>query len=210
MRIQRRIPYVFVVLSMLIAGQVVAEDFSFTGNLADDDDIAFFDFSVSSVSTITLRSWSYAGGINAAGTDIPSGGFDPILAVFNSATGALIGENDDGSGVPSDPDTGSAYDTLLEIVDLPVGDYTASVAQYSNFAIGPNLSDGFDGSGQTNFEGRTSLWAFDILNVDAAVGPPPASPPPPATPIPTTSQWALIMLSMLIGLMVFANRRRLF
>lgn len=39
------------------------------------------------------------------------------------------------------------------------------------------------------------------------------APPPstaPATPVPTTSQWALIMLSMLIGLMVFANRRRLF
>ena len=34
--------------------------------------------------------------------------------------------------------------------------------------------------------------------------------PPPTAPIPTTSQWALIMLSVLIGLMVFANRRRLF
>ena len=32
----------------------------------------------------------------------------------------------------------------------------------------------------------------------------------PATPVPTMSQWALIMLSMLIGLMVFVNRRRLF
>ena len=35
-------------------------------------------------------------------------------------------------------------------------------------------------------------------------------PPTPATPIPTLSQWALIMLSMFLGLMVFANRRRLF
>lgn len=32
----------------------------------------------------------------------------------------------------------------------------------------------------------------------------------PAIPVPTLSQWALIMLSMLLGLMVFANRRRLF
>lgn len=32
----------------------------------------------------------------------------------------------------------------------------------------------------------------------------------PATPVPTLSQWALIMLSMLLGLMVFVNRRRLF
>ena len=34
--------------------------------------------------------------------------------------------------------------------------------------------------------------------------------PTPAMPVPTLSQWALIMLSMLLGLMVFANRRRLF
>jgi len=32
----------------------------------------------------------------------------------------------------------------------------------------------------------------------------------PTTPIPTMSQWALVMLSVLIGLMVFANRRRLY
>ena len=35
-------------------------------------------------------------------------------------------------------------------------------------------------------------------------------PPTPALPVPTMSQWALIMLSMFLGLMVFANRRRLF
>lgn len=35
-------------------------------------------------------------------------------------------------------------------------------------------------------------------------------PPTPMVPIPTLSEWALILLTMLIGLMVFANRRRLF
>lgn len=40
-----------------------------------------------------------------------------------------------------------------------------------------------------------------------------AAPPPmepPATAIPTMSQWALILLSILLGLVVFANRKRLF
>lgn len=32
----------------------------------------------------------------------------------------------------------------------------------------------------------------------------------PSVPVPTMSQWALVTLSMLIGLMVFVNRRRLF
>lgn len=35
-------------------------------------------------------------------------------------------------------------------------------------------------------------------------------PPAPIVPIPTLSQWALILLSTLLGLMVFVNRRRLF
>jgi hypothetical protein len=39
---------------------------------------------------------------------------------------------------------------------------------------------------------------------------PPVEPPIPATPIPTMSQWALVMLAMLLGLMVFSNRKRLF
>jgi hypothetical protein len=34
--------------------------------------------------------------------------------------------------------------------------------------------------------------------------------PAPAIPVPTMSEWALIMLFVLLGLMVFANRRRLF
>ena len=45
-----------------------------------------------------------------------------------------------------------------------------------------------------------------IINADI-VGPPTGNS---ATSIPTTSQWALIMMTMLLGLVVFANRKRLF
>ena len=37
-----------------------------------------------------------------------------------------------------------------------------------------------------------------------------APPPVPMVPVPAMSEWALILLTMLLGLMVFANRRRLF
>ena len=47
-----------------------------------------------------------------------------------------------------------------------------------------------------------------VLCVDDVL--PPVEPPPPAKPIPTMSEWTLVMLSVLLGLMVFANRRRLF
>ncbi len=143
-------------------------NFSFTGNLANDDDVQLFNFTVGTTSNVTLRTWSYAGGINADGVVIPDGGFDPILALFNSA-GTLIDENDDGSPteVSADPTTGEFYDSFLTTTLSP-GDYTVSVAQFSNFAIGPTLSDGFAGSARVNFEGRTDFWAFDVLGVDQA------------------------------------------
>ena len=54
-------------------------------------------------------------------------------------------------------------------------------------------------------DGRTFFGA-DNFEAYSSAGEPPA----PATPVPTLSQWALMMLSMLIGVMVFVNRRRLF
>ena len=77
--------------------------FSFVGTLTSANNVLQFDFTVTTQSQITLRTYSYAGGTNAQGQVIPSGGFDPILALFNSV-GALINQNDDGgSNVPADP-----------------------------------------------------------------------------------------------------------
>jgi hypothetical protein len=157
-----------ILFSMLLLSSVTvnAASLSFAGNLANDDDVQLFNFSISSPSDVTLRTWSYAGGINANGEIISSGGFDPILALFDG-TGLLIDQNDDGSGVPTDPSTGNPYDTLLT-TSLASGDYTVSVMQYDNFANGPTLADGFGGTGAVNFDGRTSFWAVDIDGVDDA------------------------------------------
>lgn len=53
------------------------------------------------------------------------------------------------------------------------------------------------------------LVGFDAVSYGEALPVDPVTPIP-ATPVPTLSQWALIMLSMFFGLIVFANRRRLF
>ena len=58
--------------------------------------------------------------------------------------------------------------------------------------------------------GSGTIAAADVTNVAVTCVDDVVVPPMPATPIPTTSQWALILLSMLIILMVFANRRLLF
>lgn len=196
-----KIGSVFLLL-LLGASAALADNFSFQGTFAADDNVQLFNFTVGSASTVTLRTWSYAGGVDAAGTTIPRGGFDPILALFNSA-GAEINQNDDGgSNVPADSVTGEHYDTYLQSA-LAAGTYTVSVMEYDNFANGPNLSNGFERMGQGNFtsafgcsEGkfcdvsgdpagnsRTGNWEFDILGINSAStsGGGPSSVPEPAS-----------------------------
>ena len=62
--------------------------------------------------------------------------------------------------------------------------------------------------GVTN--GFGTINGTDVLGVDVDCVDDVVAPPTPTVPIPTLSEWALILLTMLIGLMVFANRRRLF
>src|SRR3954449_4659978 len=120
-------------LGILAASLASAANFSFQGSLTRDDQVQLFTFSVGSASTVTLRTWSYAGGVNAAGATIARGGFDPILALFDS-TGARINQNDDGnSNVPADSVTTAHFDTFLQSV-LGPGVYTVSVMEYDNFA----------------------------------------------------------------------------
>lgn len=147
-------------------------NYSFTGNFQSDNDVQLFHFSVDDTSDVVLRTWSYAGGVNAAGQAIVRGGFDPILALFN-ASGSLINQNDDGGYgvVAADAVTNMPWDTYLT-AHLDAGNYTVAVMQYANFAPS-NLNDAFPGAGVTNFRDvsgdlRSNFWAFDILNVARA------------------------------------------
>jgi len=164
----------------LAATAASAANFSFSGNFEHDNDVQLFSFTVSALTSVSLRSWSYAGGTNAAGTEIASGGFDPVLNLFD-ATGQQLGKQDDAecSLVAADPTSEQCWDTFY-ITELAAGTYTASLQQYKNFAIGSNLADGFamDGVAHQNFRNgfvdyagykRDAHWAFDILNVDSAV-----------------------------------------
>lgn len=161
--------------------------FSFTGSFAADNDVQKYSFSVETRSAVTLKTTSYAGGISSTGRTINRGGFDPILAIFDS-TGNLITTNDDGSScsVPADSVTGRHYDTFITVT-LDPGNYFVTVMQYNNFANGPNLSNGFrhDGPDGSNFtkvysrdnpgyfydvtgSKRDSHWAFDVYSAKSA------------------------------------------
>ncbi|MES2016864.1 MAG: DVUA0089 family protein [Pseudomonadota bacterium] len=173
----------------LTMGAASAADFSFTGEFAHDNDVQQFNFNVGANSSVSLRSWSYAGGVNAAGNAIARGGFDPILALFDE-TGLKIGEQDDAgcSYVAHDAVTNSCWDTFYSM-NLAAGNYTVTIQQYDNFTAGSHLSDGFayDGAAHQNFRNgfmdvnnnqRDAHWAFDILNVNDARLPPSDVPEP--------------------------------
>jgi hypothetical protein len=178
-----------IVIAGLAAGSVSARDFSFVGSIQSNEVQPFF-FSVTSPSMVTLETLSNAGGTNASGTIIAGGGFDPIITLFDAISGNEITYSDDGP---------SGLDSFIETY-LDSGNYLATVTRYSNFAIGPSLSDGFWGN---NFSGQDSHYALDILNVsNAALGVSFNS----VSPIPEPQTYAMLLAGL--GLFGFVARRR--
>jgi len=76
---------------LLLSGPVCASQFSFEGTSTNDNDVQFFNFNILSATTITLQTFGYGGGINAAGQTILPGGFEPVLQVYDLATGLAEG-----------------------------------------------------------------------------------------------------------------------
>lgn len=186
--------------SLLVSGSASAADFSFNGNFTNDNEVQEFNFNVAGTpADVTLRTWSYAGGINVAGAIINRGGFDPIVTLFDG-TGNFINASDDGHLI-TDPETGLGYDSFLT-QNLVAGNYTATLTQFNN-SRGPLPADGFRGTFHNNFEGRDPHWALDIQNVNtAAVGASYISP----APIPEPNSYALLLAGL--GLVSLAARRR--
>jgi len=63
--------------------------------------------------------------------------------------------------------------------------------------------------------GSGTIMSADVTDVavtctDIVLPPPPSAPPAPTIPVPTMSQWALIILAALLGLAVYSGRRRFF
>lgn len=158
-----------------------AVDYDFSGTFTEDNNIAQVPFTVNVTSAITIFTSSWVSGAG--------GGFDPIIAIWDS-TGAYVAENDDGGSAGSEASNSITYnyglfDSYFTITLTP-GTYTATVAQYDNFALGSQLGDGFRYDGDPHFtftqgygpapyfngvsgDLRNSNWALHLVNVDVQV-----------------------------------------
>ncbi|WP_369600392.1 DVUA0089 family protein [Hahella sp. SMD15-11] len=143
-------------LAASMQANAVPMDFDFSGTFTKDNDVVLLNFTVNTASSVTIFSSSW-----------DDGGFDPILAIWDSA-GNRIEQQDDGGLTGSTVSNGVSYDygvwDSYFTIALDAGTYTASIAQYSNFANGTHLSDGFRYDSNPNFRGEISPAAAPIMN----------------------------------------------
>jgi uncharacterized protein (TIGR03437 family) len=175
---------VLIFLAVCPALPVFAANASYAGSFATDDDKRIFYFTLPQAGPVNLRTWSYAGGVNAAGTTVPAGGFDPTISLFDSQGNFIVHNRDGGCGnVAPDPATSFCWDSFLSLT-LPAGSYSVVLTQSENLPNAPRLSDSFVYDGQANFttpagagspgfwdlfpNKRTSAYALDIVGAASA------------------------------------------
>jgi hypothetical protein len=129
---------------------------SATGTFATPEDVFLENFTLAASAAVTVQTYGFGGGMNAAGQIIPSGGFDSLVALFSGPpTSASILMNG-GSSIASDPATTQFFpgcppagtvavgtesicgDNKLTAT-LAAGNYTLllSDARYQPFAFNP-------------------------------------------------------------------------
>jgi hypothetical protein len=179
MRSRRALILAFGSALLLSVGAVRADVISITGSLATADDVYTKIFTLTQVSKVTIQSWGYGGGTNASNVVIPSGGFDPSVALFlgSGPSAILFDFNDDGTCPPGSFDivTGGCLDSNLMETGLLPSTYTLTLTVSPNFPNGPTLADGFTGGGDfvdVFGDSRTSNFAVDIITTPAVAAVP--------------------------------------
>ena len=147
-----------------------ANSYTFIGNLANYNDVVKINFSLAQAAS-NIRVWtdSFMNGDN----------FDPIVGLWNEATGAKIAENDDNATIGP----GQTYfDSGFKLTSLALGDYFLTVASFPNFSKGENFSDGFSSNSNDSSESAPttdSKTAYSV-NIETDENPPSSVPLPSA------------------------------
>jgi hypothetical protein len=135
----KRIVVVSVGLALALLGTgAQAAFFDFDGYIDYHNEVDTYPFTLLSDATL-VEIWtdSYDGGAN----------LDPITALWDAGTGALIAQNDDNSSIR--PAEQTIFDSGISIASLSAGDYFFTLAAFPNFANASTIADGFRYDGAT-------------------------------------------------------------
>jgi hypothetical protein len=195
---------VAIAASVLASGS--AETISYTGTLTNPEDTVLINLTLVSDGSVTLQTYGFGGGTNAAGTVIASGGFDPFVGLFSGTDSSAVFINGTSdiltSYSPGCPPAGTIAigsvpsqcgDVNLQLPDLTAGTYTVLLSDgdyipNAVFEVSPGLlGDGFTdltgGVLQTCYDASdcntdTANWALDITTSGEPSGPSPVPEPP--------------------------------
>jgi len=158
---------VYVCLVVFLFGlMALADTASYTGTLTGPTDTFQLAFTLPMATMVSVQTYGFGGGTNAAGMAIAAGGFDPLIALFDGTGEIIDGTSDTLLNYYLDPSlqgcppagmvtigTGAGSTICGDIsisFSLAAGSYTLVLAD-ANYQpkalveIGPtNLSDGFD------------------------------------------------------------------
>lgn len=159
--------------SVSLTGQLL------TDGLPDANAVQLFSFAVTGPGAITLQSWSYGGGTNAAGQAIAPGGFLLDLALFGPDPGnPLLWDSQQTWTCPPGNADGTGFcGDVSALVALNAGTYTLAILADPNFPLS-SLSDGFYGGGsfiRNDGEQSTPFFAVDIGGLQATSVPEPGT-----------------------------------
>lgn len=189
----------------LFVGKAHADTKSYTGTLGspdnasgtfDSSDSFILSLSLSAVSNVTLQTYGFGGGVNAAGATIAPGGTDPFVGLFSGTGNGAVFINGTSldltnytSGCPpantvSDFGDTTCGDVTLSFNNLTAGTYTVllSDGQYIPCAAvgcGTTLGDGaldftggqfcniVDGNTETPCPNDSGAYALDVTTAAA-------------------------------------------
>jgi hypothetical protein len=155
----RPIHCLLAVATALAAQAATGLSLSYQGLLDPDNPnaVALIEFETSGSASLLIQTWSFGGGVNAAGAVIAAGGFDPYASLFAGwgATASFVDSNDDGACPPGTASPACADSTLARAA-LPAGRYTLALGLPGNFSFAENQGNGSLGDG---FIGLAASWS---------------------------------------------------
>ncbi len=211
---------------ILTAGLCSAGTISYTGTLSSPEDTVLTTLDLAATGNVTLQTYGFGGGTNAANTVIPSGGFDSFVGLFSgTGPGALFidGASDILSTYsPGCPPAGlvtvgtvasQCGDVNVQFTGLTAGTYTVLLSDAGYLPEAVFETDGSLGDGFVDFTGGafqtcdnpgnnndcatdTANWALDITTSGGS-----------STPTPEPASFELAGLGLAIAAGVSSSRR---